>query len=672
MAPQRSPVKPRARDVLVAAFACLGVALVFTWPLLPSLHVAIPAGGEPATVALLNLAVLQHLADWLAGQADFWQMPIFAPHKGALAWTEAQPLSGILYAAGVAVGLPAATVYNLLLLAYLSGAGAVTWLAVRLFTEDRLAALLAAAWVTAGAFAVHRMAALHLVALGFPLLFVYALLRLVDQWSRRWLWLAAAAAVATWYTCAQYLVLVALVTVPAALISMPWRRLGWRQIGEAALAVGVALLAILPMALAWRQRLQSMGFSRDPAMAVGPTRLTLLLQPAPGHWWLPPTPPPMGHGSVQSWDVGAVLLVVLLVSVLVARRRPQAPVEVAPRGALFLATVALFATALAMSPQLHLAGTTPWRLICDQLPALAGVRTPGRVVFLTGFVVAVLGGAGLAWLRAARPRWRHPLAILAGLALIAEMWTMPVALVRPADGVDDHAEVLSWLAGQGGRSSVAELPTPAGLDPAQLEAQARAMARGRRHGRPVTGGYSGYLPEPFWQLADALRADPGGRGRRYLRALAAGHLLVHEHALDSATLRQVQAAFADLPARRFGSDVVYTIGAPTHAGLPPIPDQKGSAPPKPGELLALRLHSPVSEATLVGPDDLPEIGLCWSSVCVAAQLVGTALLDAGQKTLPARVLRAGAVGEIWTLMLGSVEQVHDELGLPTTRKYKRD
>lgn len=665
-----------AREVALALLASLGVALVFSWPLLPNLTRAIPAGGEPGTVALLNFTVLQHLADWLGGRADFWELPIFAPHTGVLAWSEAQPLSGLLFAPLVALGMPATAAYNLLLWLYLGCAGALAWLGVRRFTEDRLAALAAAAWVTAGAYAAHRSAALHLVALVFPLLVVHAVLRLGEGFARRHVWLGAAAAVATWMTCAQYLVLVGLVVGPVALFTLPWRRMRAPQWAELSAAVIAAAAAIAPLAWAQHVRLQAMGFRRDPAGAIGPAHLQMLFQPAPGHWLWPPTPSIMGTGSLQSWDVGAVMSLLLVAAVASLWGRRSGPFAAAPRLARAWGAVAAVALLWALSPYLAPGTTSLWQAACGFVPGLDGIRTPGRAVFIAGYALAVLGAVGLASLRQRWPRARHLIAALALAGLGAEMWTMPVALVVPDEGVRDHQDVTDWLAAHGD-TPVAELPQPRSFDVAVLLRQTRAMRRARVHGRPIVGGYSGHFPEPFWQVGDALRRDPGGRGLRYLSALGAGHLLVHEHSLDAAGLRQTQRAFAGLERVRLGSDVIYTLSPPAPgASLPPIPDVQGTAAPSAGQTLALRFFSPVPAALLLGPDDLPALTLCWPGAharsaargpadkpgCQAVALRGSSLLDAGQTWVPVRIERAPTADSPGEASLGSREQVEEEMG----------
>ena len=62
-----------------------------------------------------------------------------------------------------------------------------------------------------------------------------------------------------------------------------------------------------------------------------------------------------------------------------------------------------------------------------------------------------------------------------------------------------------------------------------LAREVRAMRRALRHGNPTVNGYSGYFPEPYLQMREALRGNLAGRGRRYLEALGVRHVLVHDH-----------------------------------------------------------------------------------------------------------------------------------------------
>jgi len=640
---ERTPL-PGARELALAALCCTAVALVFTWPLPAHFSEHIPAGGEAETLALFNLTVVEHPGRWLARETGWWDLGIFAPHANTFAWSEMQPLAGLLHAALQAVGLGSVAAYNLLVLLWLVGGGLAAWLGARLMTEDRSAAFIAAAWLTAGAFVSQRVGALHLVALGPPLLSVWALLALSFGYRRRLVWLAAAGVVLTWATCAQYVVLLALFLVPIGLVALPWRRLGRNQALEMLAAAAVCVALVLPTALAWRERLAQMGMSRQPETALGVPHLEALVRPPVGHWLWPPVVAAGHDPGPWSMDVGGVFAGGRVLALLVARLRPTR--LFAGRGRLALALALLFALALGVSlaPGRSLGGVPLWPTLSAALPGLDQLRVPSRSLFFASFALAVLGAAALAWLGSRWPRIRRPMLVVTALLVAAEMWCLPVATADVKAGVADHDEVLDWLATQPQQRPLLDLPATAWPTTIGLLPEARAMRRARRHGHGVVNGYSGHFPEPFWQVVEAMKSDPGGRGRRYLRALDVGHVLVHEHALSGGALKAIQAAFSDCESRRFGSDVVYRLPqAPPPSGLQPVLKLRGPGAPETGQLLTIDLYAPAPAALYVGVGDMTAIQASWpdeeGQVHDHRVLIrGSVLLDRGQRTLHARVL----------------------------------
>lgn len=107
------------------------LAAVATWPLARHLTSHLPMGTEPvATVPLFNLWTLWWNADRLqALYTGYWDARIFHPVRGAFAFSEPQPLTGLV--AAVLTGMSASRTfgYNAVLLLGLTLNG---WVASRL------------------------------------------------------------------------------------------------------------------------------------------------------------------------------------------------------------------------------------------------------------------------------------------------------------------------------------------------------------------------------------------------------------------------------------------------------------------------------------------------------------------------------------------------------------
>ncbi|MEO1085852.1 MAG: hypothetical protein AAFY88_16565, partial [Acidobacteriota bacterium] len=97
-------------------------AVAVTWPLAPKLGGGLPLGTERvATVPLFNLWTLAWNAESASRGFDgYWQAPIFHPAADAFAFSEPQPVLGLLSAALLGLGLSPVAAYGLLLLAALA------------------------------------------------------------------------------------------------------------------------------------------------------------------------------------------------------------------------------------------------------------------------------------------------------------------------------------------------------------------------------------------------------------------------------------------------------------------------------------------------------------------------------------------------------------------------
>jgi hypothetical protein len=108
------------RPWLVAG-ASYAVAAVFaTWPVAAHLSTHLPLGSlENATVPIFNIWTFEWNAQALArGYRGYWDAPIFYPTQGTFALSEAQALTGLVFAA-LTRAVSSVTAYNLLLLAAL-------------------------------------------------------------------------------------------------------------------------------------------------------------------------------------------------------------------------------------------------------------------------------------------------------------------------------------------------------------------------------------------------------------------------------------------------------------------------------------------------------------------------------------------------------------------------
>ena len=125
---------PRAVIIFVLVMLAFVVgAIALTWPLARDLGDGIPLGAEKvATVPLFNLWTLAWNVESLGRGFDgYWNAPIFHPIADTFAFSEPQPLLGILGFVLCQLGLSIVAAYGLLLMGSLAVNGMLGALLLR-------------------------------------------------------------------------------------------------------------------------------------------------------------------------------------------------------------------------------------------------------------------------------------------------------------------------------------------------------------------------------------------------------------------------------------------------------------------------------------------------------------------------------------------------------------
>jgi hypothetical protein len=598
----KEPLKTRAARFGLLAGGYLLVTLVLTWPLAANLGRAIPAGSEPATVSLHQLFLMEHNAGYLDGQRSYWDAGFFHPHQGTFAWSEPQQLSGLMFWGLRQLGAGPACAYDLLVLLYLLAAGLIAYGLSRQLVDDRLVAFICGSWVCAGAYVLHQLCVLHLLALVMPAWFLWSLIELRRGFRIAPLAGLGCAYVLTWLTCAQFGMFLTLLFPVAFFALFRPSELDWKKWLKLAATGLVALLAILPMLLAQHSRLQSMGLERPLTDIRGNFHLPDLFLPAKGHWL---TGRLLGFDQrtdIYSWDPGLILLAVLLAALALGYWRVVK--QDSARFRIFRTHVWLFVAALLLGfgPRLGVwidgENYGPYALLTAIIPGLDGVRSPARLAAFMTLSLSVLAAGGLAHLRGR-----------------------------------GYTEAVGWLGKTADRGAVLELPLATGNRPADLEGEVRAMRRMLVHGHPIVNGYSAHFPEPFWQLAQALRDDPGGRGLRFIRALGVRYLLADTNKTDAGPVleqaSQSVQVFAD-------GVVVFELKPGESDEALEFPEStKLRRAPEEGNMLRIRLGRPGDRARLFMAGEERTLRVRWEGEAgdwesVDLRLHGSVLVDQGE------------------------------------------
>ena len=216
-----------------------------TWPQARQLSTAVGNADDP----LLSIWRISWIAHALAtSPADLFNGNIFYPERRTLAYTDAQPLQGLVAAPFLLAGVSQVLVYNVLLLASIALSGAAMWLLAYRYTGDAHAAVLAGIIFAFVPFRFDHYVHLELQATVFLVLALWWLDRAVE--SGAWADVAgfAASVVLQTYSGLYYAIFLATalaIALPLRLADVPRDRLR-PLVMRLTVAASVAALLVVP------------------------------------------------------------------------------------------------------------------------------------------------------------------------------------------------------------------------------------------------------------------------------------------------------------------------------------------------------------------------------------------------------------------------------------------
>lgn len=536
---QRKKGKLAALWWLPFVYGALALALI--WPAPRVLTTAVPQGSElTTTVPHFNVWTLGWNVNRIQhGFQGYWDAPIFYPVPGAFAFSEPQPLTGLL--AAPFWWISPALAYNgvLLLFLMLNGVGACFLLQHQGVSTP--AAFCGGLLVESLPFLANERGVLQLQPLFGLLWAMDGLWMLRSQRKWRYAWLFGLGMGFTFLTSEYYALFLGLVlatAVPFILPALRWKRV-WLPAG---FGVGLAALLILPVAVPQLRIIEDMGFSRSiETISKGSATLAEYAQVPHVLWshsWLP-----LPDGSGQQLFPGGVLLGLAVIGgvfgVWFSRMR---------RWTLFLVAATAVTFLLSLGFNLHLGSWQPYSYLRDYMPGFENLRSPFRLAYMVQLCLALLVAPGIDWLW----RQRRSLAVVfMGLALL-EMWPLPAQLTTVPQAIDTAAIT----------PPAVFLPFPKGLSTAAFADTAVWMAATMHDPVPLVNGYSGYFPRLNSQLKLLLVDFPTESGLAALRSLGVNSIVVRESRLSAAQQTRLAefAAAGDLQAAGRQSDLlVFTL-----------------------------------------------------------------------------------------------------------------
>jgi hypothetical protein len=524
----------REGALVVAASACLTAAL--TAPLAFRLgSVAYRVSNGDGQFSIWNTA-------WVAralvlDPQHVFDANIFYPHKGTLAYSEANLGSGALaipvyWATGNAY---AAHGFVVLLSFLLSAIG--TYYLVRYLTADRLAA--ACAGIAFG-FCPHVFAhLLHIQLLwtaGLPwsLLAFHAL---SDRPSVNRGVVLGLVMAAELYLCAYYAVFLVLLvggfTFGVAAVRRKWTSI--RYWSAVAVAAGVALVVSLPLLVPYLEFQRSTGFIRPLSASDGFSAdwQAYFASSALAHAWMLPWLGRWNEVLFPGFVAGGFALVGAVVGLTARGRLRETTVLYLSAGV--LALWASFGPAAGF-----------YRILYASFPAFSLMRAPSRFGVVVLLATCVLAGVGIARLR--RGWFASPVAALLLLALTVAEHVVPLEFQPVPPPAPVYAALAALPPGP-----LIEMPVYS--ERAQF-ARTKYMLATTIHWLPLVNAYSDYIPADFESRMETLGGFPSAESLHLLQQDGVRYALFHLDAYGDlrTELEQHLAQFAQSLTLRFEDD----------------------------------------------------------------------------------------------------------------------
>ena len=490
------PREPRRVAWAWSLASVLGAWAVLHGPLLASGLRLVP--GDAGDLRLVHLFLEQ---GWRAlGGAAYWDLPMFHPEPGVMAWSEVVLGAAPPYWLARALGAGPALAYALWLLGVTAlDAVAMRWALSRLLGVSGFAASAGAVLFAAGASIANQAAHPQLLA-RFPAVFALACAagalraagpgRLAFAFAAGSLW--GAQVLACYYLGWSAALLVAGLLAGAA----AWPRTrgalreAARSLGPVPLvvaAVGAALVAG-PVLARWHAAAPGGGLrSWDELLGMLPRAQSWLSQ-GPGAWvwgrlWALPPFADVPMETEQRLGLGLLTTAACVWALWQARGRP------------WVRALALLGLGLVLATTLYRGGWSPWRVVHAGVPGAQAVRAVARL----GAWLLVPAAVGLALaldaVRARAGEWAA-----AGLCalVLAEQLVAPSRIDLPS--TQEASEAVAARVPAGCRAFLLRWPAPAtGVQPYEVHVHAAWAAV--LSGVPTVNGLSGRVP-PGWDLEE--------------------------------------------------------------------------------------------------------------------------------------------------------------------------
>lgn len=474
-----------------------------TWPFATVVGTSVSDFGDP----LLTSWILAWNAHTLiANPSGLIDANIFYPAHATLAYSELLLLPSLVVAPILWLDGDPILANNLLVFGGYVLSGLATFVLVRRLTSTDGAALVSAVIFTLYPYRAETFAKMQLTLTFFWPIVLLALHDVLTSPRRRSIAVAALAMGAQCYTSLYLGVFGGIVFAVVALVLLVTLK-AWKHFGRL-IAVGLlTLVFVTPLVFPYRS-----------ASAVVGERSLEEVQ----HWSAVPSDYLRAHP--ESWLYGDDRHLGN-----VERRLFPGFAAPSPAFAAFIPptapSVLAYLAGAVISVDLSLGLNSPgYEWAFRHASFLRALRVPARFGLVSGLMIAVLAGFGVARLLRGRSKATQVVIVSAGIIAVAAEGAMKT---QEFSTLADHTPAIyGWLAQQPD-GVVCEYPVGA-LEGRVGPQDATYMYYSTRHWKSLVNGYSGFAPPTYASLIDELRGFPDDRAIDALKTRNVSYLLVHE------------------------------------------------------------------------------------------------------------------------------------------------
>ena len=521
-------MRSRAGEAVLVVAAALLITTAMTWPLVVRGASAGRIDSGDGQFSIWNVAWVARTL--VVDPLGLYNANIFYPHRGTLAWSEANLGAGVIavpfyWASG---GNPYVAHNAVVFLAFVLALTG-TYSLVRHLTGHRGGAAVAAVAYAFCPYVVSHIPHIQLLmTAGIPYSLL-ALHRYVDRQTAGRACMLGLALAAQALSCGYYGIFAGLLVgygvVFYGVSRGLWR--SWRFWAGAAFAAALSIAIVAPFFWPYIELQQGEGFARslDESRRWSAGWRSYAASGAWAHRWVLQYLDPWGEVLFPGIVATATGLLGLAGLAGVRRLRPES----AARDHLwFYASVGVIAFWSSLGPD---AGLYAW--LYRVVPVFSWLRAPSRLGLVVVLALGVLGGFALQALAA---RWRRPALASAALVLLAmaDVLVAPLFMVEARPVAPAYESLRKWPYGP-----VAEFPFfYLRMD---FPRHAEYMLYSTAHWRPLINGYSDHIPPEFRAMVVPLSSFPNPQSFAILKQLRAQYVVFHLNLYDRRAVVELKA-----------------------------------------------------------------------------------------------------------------------------------